>query len=61
MKMFAQVYDKRIWKRRLLIITTSMVLVMKRPDDHYLKNAFVLKDMKKAIAVIPKKEVRNNK
>lgn len=61
MKMFAQVYDKRVWKRRLLIITTSMVLVMKRPDDHYLKNVFVLKDMKKAIAVIPKKEVRNYK
>lgn len=61
MKMFAQVYDKRVWKRRLLIITTSMVLVIKRPDDHYLKNVFVLKDMKKAIAVIPKKEVRNYK
>ena len=61
MKMFAQVYDKRVWKRRLLIITTSMVLVMKRPDDHYLKNVFVLKDMKKAIAVIPKKDVRNYK
>lgn len=55
--MFAQIFDKRTWKRRLLIITTSMLLVMKRPYDHYLKNAFYLKNMKPAVAVLPKKEV----
>lgn len=57
-KLYASVFEKRVWKRRLLIITNSMVLVIKRPDDHYLKGAFKLKDMKEAIALVPKKEVR---
>lgn len=58
-KFFAYVFEKRVWKRRLIIVTKSMVLVMKRPDDHYLKNAFAFKDMKEATAVVPKKEVRS--
>ena len=58
-KFFAYVFEKRVWKRRLIIITKSMVLVMKRPDDHYLKNAFYFKDMKEATAVVPKKEVNS--
>ena len=50
-KFFASIYEKRVWKRRLVIITQSMVLVMKRPSDHYLKNAIVLKEMKPAVAM----------
>lgn len=51
-KLFAQVYDRKVWKRRLLLITESMLLVMKRPDDHYLKNVVMFKDTYPACAVV---------
>ena len=51
-KLFAQVYDRKVWKRRLLLITESMLLVMKRPDDHYLKNVVAFKDTYPACAVV---------
>ena len=50
-KLFASIYERRVWKRRLFIITETMVLVMKRPSDHYLKNVIILKDMNPAVAV----------
>lgn len=51
-KLFAQVYDRKVWKRRLLLITESMLLVMKRPDDYYLKNVVMFKDTYPACAVV---------
>ena len=56
-KVFAFVYDKRVWKPRLLILTDSMLLVLKRPDDHYLKTRIVFKEAGLAIAVPQKKPV----
>ena len=57
LKLFALVYDKRVWKRRLLLLTESMLLVMKRPDDHYLKNAICFADCSPALAYVSRKEV----
>ena len=56
-KVFAYVYDKRIWKPRLLVLTEVMLLVLKRPDDHYLKNRVEFKEAGRAIAVPQKKPV----
>ena len=54
--LFAFVYHKRTWKRRLLLLTDRMLLVMKRPDDHYLKNALAWEENMKAVAVVSKKK-----
>lgn len=56
-KVFGFVYDKRVWKPRLLVLTDAMLLVLKRPDDHYLKNRIVFKESGLAIAVPQKKPV----
>ena len=34
-----------------------MLLVMKRPDDHYLKNAVYFADCSPAVAYVSRKEV----
>lgn len=57
LKLFALVYDKRVWKRRLLLLTDTMLLVMKRPDDHYLKNAVYFANCDPAVAYVSRKEV----
>ena len=51
LKLFAHVYDKHTWKRRLLLLTDRMMLVMKRPDDHYLKNAVMWMECGQAVGV----------
>lgn len=51
-KVFAQVYDRKVWKRRLLLLTERMLLVVKRPDDHYLKNALALADTAPVCATV---------
>lgn len=51
-KVFARVYDRKVWKRRLLLLTERMLLVVKRPDDHYLKNAVVLADTAPVCATV---------
>ena len=57
LKLFAQVLDKRVWKRRLLLVADAMVLVMKRPDDHYLKNVIPYAEFGPAVAYVSRKEV----
>ena len=54
--LYAFVYHKRTWKRRLLLLTDRMLLVIKRPDDHYLKNALIWEENMKAVAVVSKKK-----
>ena len=56
-KVFASVYHKRVWKPRLLVLTDAMLLVLKRPDDHYLKNRIVFREAGLAVAVPQKKPV----
>ena len=51
-KVFAHVYDRKVWKRRLLLLTERTLLVVKRPDDHYLKNALVLADTAPVCATV---------
>lgn len=56
-KVYASVYDKRVWKRRLLVFTDMLLLVFKRPNDHYLKNRIVFREVGLAVAAPLKKSV----
>jgi hypothetical protein len=58
LKVFALTLDKRVWKRRLLVVTERNLLVVKRPDDGYLKRSLRWSEARPAVAYISKREVR---